>query len=182
MMRHSTCALPAMHAGDHFCGLFESDAEHREQITGFVRGGLEGNERVIYVHDHSDRNQILGYLEDTGVDVRSRLDSGQLRFCTPEEAYLRGGVFEPEAMLDLLHEMVRQTRRDGYDRCRASAEMTWALRGAKGSERLVEYEAKVSSEFASEPFIALCQYDWRRFAAADLLRILRVHPRLYVGL
>lgn len=43
---------------------------------------------------------------------------------------------------------------------------------------MLEYEYKVNALFADRLFIALCQYDQRRFSAAELLEGIAVHPEV----
>jgi DNA-binding response OmpR family regulator/signal transduction histidine kinase len=59
--------------------------------------------------------------------------------------------------------------------------MTWALRGLPGSERLIEYEAKLNEFFPSSSCLAICQYDRQAFGADLLLNVLRTHPIAVVG-
>ena len=65
---------------------------------------------------------------------------------------------------------------------RATGEMTWALAGEPGSERLVEYESRVNEFFAThDKCYGLCQYDRRRFDSEMLLDILHTHPNVLYG-
>jgi PAS domain S-box-containing protein len=59
--------------------------------------------------------------------------------------------------------------------------MTWALRGLPGSERLIEYEAKLNEFFPASQCLAICQYDRRRFQPELLLDVLSTHPAAIIG-
>jgi hypothetical protein len=100
---------------------------------------------------------------------------------TAKEAYLRDGQFDPDSMIQLLSDETDKALAEGYAALRATGEMTWALAGEPGSERLVEYEARVNELFARKPCYGLCQYDRRRFDADMLLDILHVHPKVLFG-
>ena len=167
--------------GDHLCSIFEMEAEHRAVLTPFLRQGLERGERVLYVADDRSRRSVLDYLRDDGLRVAPYVASGQLTILTSSDAYTRGGVFDPEAMIGLLSSEADRTLAKGYRALRITGEMTWALHGLPGSERLIEYEARLNEFFPGSNCLAICQYDRRRFAPDVLLNVLRTHPVAVVG-
>ena len=59
--------------------------------------------------------------------------------------------------------------------------MSWALRGIRGAERLVEYEARLNDFFPTSRCLGLCLYDRRRFPPEILLDILHIHPGVFIG-
>lgn len=69
---------------------------------------------------------------------------------------------------------------EGYGGACASGEMSWALRGVPGSERLTEYEALINTIVREYPTTAVCQYDARRFDGATLFDVLAVHPMMII--
>ncbi len=176
-IRHITDLSP----GDHLCGLYRTEAEHRAALTPFLRSGLEGGEKVLYIADAHTAETILGYLRDEGLAVDTYLARGQLRFLTPEDAYLKEGFFDPDRMMALWRTETDRALAEGYPCLRATAEMTWALRGLPGSDRLIEYEARLNTFFPGSKCMALCQYDARRFGEGVLLDVLTTHPTAVVG-
>jgi PAS domain S-box-containing protein len=64
---------------------------------------------------------------------------------------------------------------------RVTGEMAWALRRKSGSDRLIEYEAKLNRFFPGSRCMALCQYDAGQFDAKSLLRVLMTHPVAVIG-
>jgi hypothetical protein len=84
--------------------------------------------------------------------------------------------------MKLLGEEADRALAEGYTALRATGEMTWALAGEPGSERLIEYESRVNEFFAKYPHCyGLCQYDRRRFDSEMLLEVLQVHPNVLFG-
>jgi hypothetical protein len=61
-----------------------------------------------------------------------------------------------------------------------TGEMAWALRDLPGSERLIEYEAKVNNVLPGTGLTAICQYDAARWDGGTILNVLRVHPMMVV--
>ena len=167
--------------GDHLCCIYETDAEHRQVVTPFLRQGLERGEKVMYVVDARTAETILGYLRDDGLDVAPYLARGQLAILTHDETYMRNGVFDPQGMIALLRSETAQALAEGYPALRLTGEMTWALRGLPGSEQLIEYEARLNDFFPGSRCLAICQYDRRRFDPAVLLDVLRTHPIAVIG-
>jgi len=167
--------------GDHLCCLYETEEEHRAVLTPFLRQGLERGEKVVYFVDAHTAETILGYLRDDGLDLEPHLTSGQLAILTRDDAYLREGIFDPEAMITLLRSETGQALAEGYPALRVTSEMTWTLRGLPGSDRLIEYEARLSESFPDSKCLIICQYDQRRFDPEVLLDVLRTHPIAVVG-
>jgi PAS domain S-box-containing protein len=171
-----------LHAGDHLCCIYETEEEHRKALAPFLRRGLEHGEKVLYAADDSAAEVILNYLRDDGVDVAPYLASGQLDILTRGGAYyIRGDVFDPDAMIALLREETEQALIEGYEALRVTGEMSWALRGLPGYEPLIEYEARLNSFFPGSKCLAICQYDRRLFEPGMLLDVLRTHPIALIG-
>jgi hypothetical protein len=63
-----------------------------------------------------------------------------------------------------------------YPAVRATGETSWAVRGIPGSDRLLEYEARLNDALETVPVTAVCQYDVNLFDGATILDILKVHP------
>jgi len=179
--RHAFRAISDLQAGDHACCLYESEEEHRALLTPYLRQGLERGEKVVYIVDARTAETVVGYLRDDGVQVEIYLRSGQLSILTVKEAYLRDGAFSPDGMIALLGDETKRALEEGYTAFRVTGEMTWALQGVPGSERLMEYESNLNDFFVDSKAIGLCQYDRRRFDPAILLGALATHPIAVVG-
>ena len=152
-----TAAATGVRPGDHVCWLYRSEGEQRAFLTPYVRQGLEGGEKVVYIGDGRGVVDALGYLRDDGVEVEGLLASGQLRVLTAEDAYLRGGAFDPDGMIALLRRETARALAKGYAALRVTGEMSWALRAAPGAERLIEYEAKLNDFFPDSKCLGVCQ-------------------------
>lgn len=168
-------------AGEHVCGIYHTEEEFRHQIAKFLSDGLAQHEKVVYITHSHTAHHLKEVLRAAGADVEGTMRSGQLVFITSADAYLADGTFDPDRMLDLLRETEREALAAGYHGVRATGEMTWALGGDPGSERLIEYEAKLNSFYPRSKVRGICQYDARRFSAETLLEIVQNHPRVLVG-
>ncbi|MGC8836857.1 MAG: PAS domain S-box protein [Anaerolineae bacterium] len=173
--------LAGLRPGDHIVFLYKTEAEHRALLTAFLRQGLARGEKVVYIADTHEVDTLLGYLQEGGVNPDPYLARGQLVFLTPQETYLEGGSFDPQRMIARLEAMAQEALAKGYSALRVTGEMTWALQGALGANRLLEYEARLEEFFQKGTCIGLCQYDRRRFDAETLLEIAWVHPLVAFG-
>ena len=167
--------------GDHFCWIYETEEEHQAVVTAFVRSGLEKGQKVLYIVDSQTAEGLLAYLRDDELDVRPYLSTRQLLILTADDVYLREGIFDPDAVIGVLHTETEKALAEGYRALRVSGEMTWVLRGPAGSERLIEYETKLNDFFPGSKCMAICQYDRRRFEPSVLLDVLSTHPAAIIG-
>lgn len=174
-------SIACMQPGDHYCGIFRTDEEQRALTVDFVRDGIARNEKMFYLVNLTTTEQLCATLVSAGIDVDGLIARGQLVILTAKEAYLKDGGFEPDKMIQLLGDETDKALAEGYTAMRATGEMTWALAGEPGSERLVEYESRLNDFFTNRKCIAVCQYDRRRFDSEMLLDILHTHPKVLFG-
>jgi PAS domain S-box-containing protein len=167
--------------GDHLCCIYETDVEHRAILTPYLRDGLERNEKVVYIVDARTADTVVDYLRQDGLDTQPFLEKGQLVILSVAEAYMRDGRFDPERMISLLRQETDRAMSEGYTALRVTGEMSWALKGLPGSDRLIEYESKLNNFFPGSGCIAVCQYDRRRFSPELLLQVLATHPIAVIG-
>jgi PAS domain S-box-containing protein len=167
--------------GDHLCCIYDTDEEHRNIITPFLRKGLEQNEKVVYIVDARDPQTIINYLKTDDVDIEHYQKKGQFSILTSTDTYLKRGIFDPDRMIVLLTSETQKALDEGYCALRFTGEMSWAIRGLPGSERLIEYESKLNNFFPGSRCLAICQYDRRRFDAGILLNILITHPFAFIS-
>ena len=179
--RSLEASLSSLDAHDHICLLYGSEAERRQAILPFITVGLARNERCFYVADSRTCSDVGAALREVGVDVDAFAARGALAIATEREAYLARGCFDPEGMVEMAAGAAAQAVRDGYRLLRIAGEMTWALGGDPGVERIMEYEVKVNERIPSTPCLALCQYDRRRFSPEVLRDVVRTHPLVVVG-
>lgn len=173
--------IASLEPGDHLCCLYETEEERRALLTPFLRQGLEYGQKVLYIVDARTAQAVLDDLRGEGLAVEPYLSSGQLVILTSTETYLRDGSFDPERMIALLRAETERALAQGYTALRVTGEMSWVLQEEPGSERLIEYEARLNTLLPGSPCLALCQYDCRRFAPALLLEVLTTHPLAIVG-
>ena len=173
--------ISALKPGDHLCCIYETEEEHEKLLTPFLIQGLQRNEKIMYIVDARSSEEILDYLRQEGVEIESYLRKGQLNILSVDESYMSTGIFNPDGMISLLNKETNRALKEGYSALRVTGEMSWALKGLPGSDRLIEYEIKLNHFFPDKKCLAICQYDRRKFKADILLDVLITHPIAIIG-
>ena len=167
-------------AGTHMCLIYDNEDERRKIISKFLDAGLHEREKIAYFADTMAPAEVEAWLREMGVAVPNQGNAPAFSITVAEKTYCPDGKFAPESMLSTLRSYHRTLLDQGYPGGRVSGEMSWALRGIPGSDRLMEYEALVNDVLVTHPITAICQYDARRFDGALIFDVLKVHPMMIV--
>jgi hypothetical protein len=168
-------------AGTHMCLIYDDDRQRQELISSFLGAGIAAGEKVAYFADTTSVEDVEAWLLETAVELLGDDRSERFAATRAQETYCPDGRFLPDRMLETLRDFDRTIREEGFTGGRVSGEMSWALRGLPGSDRLPEYEALVNDVLEEHPITAICQYDAGRFDGGTLFDILKVHPMMIVG-
>lgn len=163
---------------DHLCLIYETKNEQFDTAIPFIKIGLEKGERCIYIADDNSVSAVLHEMSTQGIDVDKALKSKAMMVVTKKDSYLREGSFDPDRMIDFLTETTNHTKEEGYSALRVTGEMTWALGGDKGNERLIEFEAKLNLFFPNHDCLSICQYNNNHFSSDVILNVIRTHPNV----
>lgn len=165
----------------HVCGFFNGPEERYALLMPYIVDGLHRGDRAFHIIDPGTRDDHLARLGRAGVDVEAVLSSGQLDVRGWEEAYLRGGRFDQNAMLALIQDVLSQGPERGFPLTRLVAHMEWGLLPLPGVNDIVEYEARLNYVLPNYPDPVICTYDIERFSAGVAFDILRTHPMAIIG-
>src|SRR5438270_1770653 len=165
----------------HICAFFNSaDEEHRVRGS-FVKDGFGRGERAFHIVDPERRAQHVKWLADAGIDVERTTESGQLAMRSWDEAYLRGGTFDQDAMLALIEGSLQSGADEGYPLTRLVAHMEWACSNSPGVGDLVEYETRLNYVLPKYDDPVICTYDLAKFGSSVAMDIMRTHPVVIIG-
>ncbi len=168
--------------GDHLCSFYENKVEQFQIVLPFLKEGLAKEEKCLYIADENTAEEIKAGLLMHGVDVGAILKSGQLKIVTSREAYIRLGKFDPEAMVSFLVSAAKEALSEGYAGLRVAGEASWILRDMSSLDAFIDYEAMVNEALRNLPAKALCQYNTKMFFGNILVKVLKTHPRVLLGL
>jgi hypothetical protein len=128
----------------HVCAFFHAPEEQYRILVPFIREGLERGEKAFHIVDPKIRPDHFGRLQAAGIDTAAAEQRGQLEVRIWEEAYLRGGHFDQDAMLGLIEQVLEGGRSQGFRLTRLVANMEWALEDRPGVHDIVEYETRLN--------------------------------------
>lgn len=171
-----------LRSGEHLCAFYENKMEQFRMALPFIERGLALGEKCLYIADENTVAEIKAGLLMHGVDVERHLSSAQLAILTKRESYLRLGAFDPKAMISFWDAAINEALRQGYPGLRATGEASWILQDLSSTEVFWEYEAMLNAGFGDRPVKILCQYNTKRFFGDIVVRALRTHPRVLLGL
>ena len=165
----------------HACAFFHTDEQFYKVLLPFIREGFAAGDRAVHIVDPTKRDRHLQTLTDAGIDAERSQDTQQLDVRRWEEAYLREGHFDQDAMLALIQEVLEEGRRRAFPMTRLVANMEWALEDRPGVADLVEYESRLNYILPNYDDTVVCTYDLGKFSASAVMDILRTHPMVIVG-
>jgi hypothetical protein len=128
----------------HVCAFFDDAEQEHRVMDPFVKDGLERGEKAFHIVDPEQRADYVRRLEAAGIDVGAAAERGQLELRAWEEAYLREGHFDQEAMLALIQQVLDEGKAQGFPLTRLVAHMEWSLQDRPGVDDLVEYETRLN--------------------------------------
>ena len=164
--------------GDHICTLYSHRDEQLAAATEYLRGGLERGERCLYVCCEHTPDEFRDGLRKAGIDVDAEEARGALLLLTKHDGHLKGGSFDPDAMINMLHVAVKDALDAGFAGLCAAGDMSWLLDEAHGSERIAEYEARLNDFYPSSRALGLCLYNRNKLPEGTLDHSLATHPHV----
>lgn len=161
---------------DHACLTFCETEELLDLTAAFVRDGLAGGLKVVWLSD-APPPQALAELAHRGVEVELATEAGQMVVAANEASLLTRQAFSADHAMDWLTRQVAAFRREGYPGLRVAVDMSWALRPITGIEQLPGFEEDMAATLAGTPVSVLCQYDRDRFDPVTLASVAASHSR-----
>lgn len=128
----------------HVCAFFAHKEDEYRVLLPFIKEGFEHGDKAFHIVDPTHRDAHLDRLRREGIDVDAEQQDGRLEVRRWEEAYLRGGRFDQNAMLQLIEQVLSSGKEQGFPLTRLVANMEWALEDRPGVEDIVEYETRLN--------------------------------------
>jgi hypothetical protein len=128
----------------HVCAFFNSPDEEYPVLLPFIKEGIDNGEKAFHIVDPKLQQDHLDRLQGAGIDAAEAQRSGQLEIRIWEEAYLRGGHFDQNAMLTLIEAVLTGGKTEGFPLTRLVAHMEWALEDRPGVHDIIEYETRLN--------------------------------------
>lgn len=161
---------------DHACLTFGEPEELFDLTTAFVRDGLSGGLKVLWLSD-SPPEQALRQLTRRGVAAQEAVDAGQMSALACEDYLLSGQAFAAGHAMSWLGSQMTLCRDGGFPGLRLAVDMSWALRPITGVEQLPDFEESLAAALPNSTVSVLCQYDRERFDPVTLASVAALHNR-----
>src|ERR1044072_1066221 len=121
----ATLAGKDLGGAKHVCAFFHSADEHYRLLLPFIEEGFRRGEKAFHIVDPALADHHCARLRTAKIPVESAIESGQLEVRAWEEAYLRNGRFDQNAMLALIEQVLRNGKSQGFPQTRLVANMEW---------------------------------------------------------
>ena len=176
-----TKAIERLGVHNHLCLIYETREEQFAAVVPFMKIGLERGEKCVYIVDDNTAEAVISEMKRSGIDVQAMIQSGKLAILSKQDAYLKPGYFDPDWMIGFLQHATDEAKAEGFSALRVTGEMTWMLGGDPGTERLLEYEAKLNYFLPQNDALAICQYNRSRFSPEVIKGVIATHPLVIYG-
>jgi hypothetical protein len=128
----------------HVCAFFHTRDEEYRVLMPFIAEGFDHGDRAFHIVDPDNRADHMERLREAGIPTESAERDGRLTVIRWEDAYLRDGHFDQNAMLALIEQVLTEGQTLGFPLTRLVANMEWALEDRPGVEDIVEYETRLN--------------------------------------
>jgi hypothetical protein len=179
--QHVTLAGRSVPSNQHVCAFFNSKEEEYRVLLPFFKEGFERGERVLQIVDPAQRPAHLKRLAEAGIAVDEVERKGQLDVLRWQDAYLRDGRFDQDGMLELVEQVLNDSKARGFPLTRAVGNMEWSLEERPGVDDIVEYESRLNQLLNKHGDTVVCVYDLSKFNATVVMDIMRTHPMVIIG-
>jgi hypothetical protein len=160
-----------VHRPGHICAFFDSRDEEYEVLLPYFKQGVDAGEEVLNVLDAARLSDHGHRLRGAGMNP----DAGDVSVAASEETYLVGGRFDMERMAKFVEDTVATAKTKGR-RVRTAGWMNWLEHGAPGSDRAVEYEARMNLLVPKYDCTFMCVYDLAQLGGPAVVDIIATHP------
>jgi len=171
----------SFHWGDHICGIFDSHAQQMDIMSGFIGAGLRAEQRCVWVSPPPSAEGLRNALAEMGGDAITIEASSQLLVLDQIDFYLRGGVFDPERTIDLIHSLLEDNAREGYPAMRFANDVSWLSKELVDPTAWEIFESRLTHQISALPMVMMCQYNRHQVSGDMIVTALETHPTVLLG-
>ena len=165
----------------HVCAFFNSVDEQYRVLLPFIKDGFTCGHKAVHVVNPGTHEEHIQRLTAAGIDTNAAQRSGQLELRTNVDAYIRGGRFDQDRMLEIFEQLASGHAERGYPLSRIVCQMDWAADSRSHIDNLVEFESRVNNVWRRHEDAVICVYDLAKFGGDTVIDIMRTHPMVIIG-
>jgi hypothetical protein len=155
----------------HICAFFTSPTEEYETLLPYFRDGVNAGEHVLNIVDDALVDERASALQTNGVE----LGEAGVTVLGAAQTYLSTGRFEMEQMVTFVQDRLTHARARGQ-RVRTCGSMSWLRRNAAGTDRAIEYEARMNLLVPKFDCTFMCAYQLDHLSGETVVDIMATHP------
>jgi hypothetical protein len=161
--------------GTHLAVLFNHAGERETLLTRYLAGAVRRGEGAVCVTAEA-AEELTGSLR------RAAGPAAEVAVVPTADSYLRGGEFSAQFMAGWVADLVRQNPPGGPERQCIAGVLDWfGDLDASGFEDLYRYESTLNLLAPTIRHTLACFYDLQVLPAAQVVNVLRTHPRVVVS-
>ena len=142
MAADASAQITELTVDDHACLTFGEAEELFDLTAAFVRDGLAGGLKVMWLSD-AGPGLAVKELSRRGISVEPAMAAGQMTADGCEGRLLAGQVFSADAAIGWLTRQLASSEELGFPGLRIAVDMSWALRPVTGIEQLPQFEEEI---------------------------------------
>jgi anti-sigma regulatory factor (Ser/Thr protein kinase) len=159
----------------HVASFYDSRDSQLRVAAAFVASVLRDGRRCLYLTHDNAPDEMRSWLRAAGIDTEARTDAGDLRIRRAADAYLDGGRFDTDRIVDALADAAAGSVDDGYAGLGVAGENSWCFRTEADFDGIAEFEAAFDARSPDLPVTTLCQYGLDEFDEAAIAKAIRTH-------
>ncbi|TFG25918.1 hypothetical protein EU528_15205, partial [Candidatus Thorarchaeota archaeon] len=124
---------------DHVILFYESQEVKRKTLFSYIDKGLREGNAGIYICSEENPIEIRNAMIEFGIAVEEYEETGALQIFPYTEIYIRDGVFDLDAVMDIWNNRYNDVMKKGFSGLRVTGEMSCFI-DHNLVEELIEYE------------------------------------------
>ncbi|AAM03995.1 TPA: PAS domain S-box protein [Methanosarcina acetivorans] len=160
--------------GTHFCQFYHTEEDLMDTLVPYFKAGLENNELCVWIISQPlEVEDAKEAMKRVVPDIDVYLEKGQIEIIPYAHGYLKGGIFDPDGIVNSWVEKIDQALARGYDGLRAAGDNRWLEK--EGWNGFVDYENKMDAIIDKHQVIALCPYYLDMCSTAEIVDVVSNH-------
>ncbi|AAM04738.1 TPA: PAS domain S-box protein [Methanosarcina acetivorans] len=160
--------------GTHFCQFYHTEEDLIDILVPYFKAGLENNELCVWIISQPlEVEEAKAAMKRAIPDIDVYLEKGQIEIVPYTHGYLKGGIFDPDGVVNSWVEKIDKALARGYDGLRAAGDNRWLEK--EGWSGFIDYENKVDAIIGKSHVIALCPYYLDMCSTTEVIDVVSNH-------